>query len=209
MIKGVSTGILQDMIEAGKISKEELQKRQNVAQALVENSPPDTPVGDAEWRERFKDEYKKQTGQTLKDIPVYSTPELKDGVFVVPLLNQKISAGTGTDLPEEDEVTALIPVPAYLAKYGKNIAALKVDGDSMYPTLNRGDLVVCDSCGWSGEGIYVLRMGGEGFVKRITKAPGKVVIISDNPKYPLREEPEGSQDLEIIGRVHCAITKME
>jgi len=42
-----------------------------------------------------------------------------------------------------------------------------------------------------------------------TKAPGKLVIISDNPKYPVREEPEGSQDFEIIGRVHCAIKNME
>jgi len=79
----------------------------------------------------------------------------------------------------------------------------------MYPTLERGDMVVCDSCGWSGEGIYALRMGGDGFVKRLTKAPGKLVIISDNPKYPPREEPEESQDYEIIGRVHCAIKNME
>jgi phage repressor protein C with HTH and peptisase S24 domain len=70
-------------------------------------------------------------------------------------------------------------------------------------------MVVCDSGGWSGEGIYAVRMGGSGFVKRITKAPGKIVIISDNPKYPAREEPEESEDIKIIGRVHCAITKVE
>jgi phage repressor protein C with HTH and peptisase S24 domain len=70
-------------------------------------------------------------------------------------------------------------------------------------------MVVCDSCGWSGEGIYALRMSGAGFVKRITKRPGKLVIISDNPKYPPQEEPEESEDIEIIGRVHCAITKIE
>jgi phage repressor protein C with HTH and peptisase S24 domain len=79
----------------------------------------------------------------------------------------------------------------------------------MEPTLHRGDMVVCDSMGWSGEGIYAVRMGGSGFVKRLTKAPGKVVIISDNPKYPLREEPEESEDFQVIGRVHCAITKVE
>jgi phage repressor protein C with HTH and peptisase S24 domain len=79
----------------------------------------------------------------------------------------------------------------------------------MEPTLRRGDMVVCDSCGWSGEGIYAVRMGGSGFVKRLTKAPGKVVIISDNPKYPVREESEDSEDFQVIGRVHCAITKVE
>jgi phage repressor protein C with HTH and peptisase S24 domain len=70
-------------------------------------------------------------------------------------------------------------------------------------------MVVCDSCGWSGEGVYGLRIGGEGFVKRLTKRPGKLVIISDNPKYPTREEPEESQDIQIIGRVRCAIKEME
>jgi phage repressor protein C with HTH and peptisase S24 domain len=52
-------------------------------------------------------------------------------------------------------------------------------------------------------------MSGAGFVKRITKRPGKLVIISDNPKYPPQEEPEESGDIEIIGRVHCAIIKVE
>jgi len=130
------------------------------------------------------------------------------GAFVVPLLDQRLSAGVGSHLPEDDECTALIRVPSHLSQYGKNLAALTVDGDSMYPTLQRGDMVVCDSCGWSGEGIYALRMSGEGFVKRLSKKPGKIVIISDNEKYPAYEESEASDDIQIIGRVHCAITKI-
>jgi len=144
-----------------------------------------------------------------KRLTIYSASELPEGSFVVPLLDQRLSAGGGSNLPEVDKVTALVRVPAYLSHYGDQIAALIVDGDSMYPTLNRGDMVVCDSSGWSGEGIYALRMGGEGFVKRLTKRPGKIVIISDNPKYPPQEEAEDSQDIQIIGRVHCAITKVE
>jgi len=145
----------------------------------------------------------------LKGLPIYSESKLPEGSFVVPLLDQRLSAGGGAHLPEGDKAAALVRVPAYLSRYGDNIAALTVDGDSMFPTLSRGDMVVCDSCGWSGEGIYALRMSGEGFVKRVTKAPGKIVILSDNPKYPPREEPEESQDIQIIGRVHCAITKVE
>jgi phage repressor protein C with HTH and peptisase S24 domain len=145
----------------------------------------------------------------LKRLPVYRDSELPDKAFIVPLLDQRLSAGSGSYLPEEDKAKALIHVPSYLSHYGDKIAALTVDGDSMYPTLHRGDMVVCDSCGWSGEGIYALRMSGAGFVKRVTKRPGKLVIISDNPKYPPQEEPEESEDIEIIGRVHCAITKIE
>jgi phage repressor protein C with HTH and peptisase S24 domain len=144
-----------------------------------------------------------------KPIPYYSPGDLPEGSFVVPLLDQQLSAGAGAALPEDDQPKALIAVPGYLRQYGENIAALAVDGDSMDPTLHRGDMVVCDSMGWSGEGIYAVRIGGAGFVKRLTKAPGKLVIISDNPKYPAREEPEGSEDFEIIGRVHCAIKRVE
>jgi phage repressor protein C with HTH and peptisase S24 domain len=145
----------------------------------------------------------------FKRVPVYSETELPEGAFIVPLMEQRLSAGSGSYLSEEDAVTALVHVPAYLSRYGDKIAALTVDGDSMYPTLRRGDMVICDSCGWSGEGVYALRMNGEGFVKRLTQKPGKIVVISDNPKYESYEEPEGDQGFDIIGRVHCAITKME
>jgi len=148
-----------------------------------------------------------ETGQ--KHLQIYRSSEIPEGAFIVPLLDQQLSAGSGSYLPESDETTALVHVPAYLSRFGKNIKVLAVDGDSMYPTLSRRDMVVCDSCGWSGEGIYALRISGEGFVKRLTKAPGKLVIISDNPKYPLREEPEESEDIQIIGRVHCAIKELE
>jgi len=209
-IKGLTTSILEDMVKDGKISKTELQKRLEIARAMAEKAPPDTPI-DEEWGRRVDAEYERQESLPLGSTPVYTLADLENNgkAFVIPLLNQKLSAGGGQELPQKDEATALIPIPNHLAKYGKNIAALTVEGDSMYPTLHRGDMVVCDSCGWSGEGIYALRMSGDGFVKRLTKAPGKIVIISDNPKYPPREEPEGSEDIEIIGRVHCAITSME
>jgi len=207
-IKGLTTDALEDMVEEGKISKAELQKRLEIARAMAEKTPPDTPV-DEVWVREVDIEYKKSLppGST----PVYTRADLENNgkAFVIPLLSQKLSAGSGQELSQYDEVTALIPIPIHLAKYGKNLAALTVEGDSMYPTLDRGDTVVCDSCGWSGEGVYALRMSGDGFVKRLTKAPGKLVIISDNPKYPVREESEESQDFEIIGRVHCAIKNME
>jgi transcriptional regulator with XRE-family HTH domain len=205
-IKGLTTDILQDMVEDGKISKAELQKRIEIARAMAAKADPDTPIDDT-WAKAVNDEYKKQN--PVRPLKVYRPSNFPEGSFVVPLLDQRLSAGPGAALPEADEARALIHVPGYLARYGENIAALEVDGDSMEPTLHRGDMVVCDSMGWSGEGIYAVRMGGSGLVKRLTKAPGKVVIISDNPKYPVREESEDSEDFQVIGRVHCAITKVE
>lgn len=128
--------------------------------------------------------------------------------FLIPLLNQSLSAGFGADLPENDEPVSMIPVPDYLRPYKKDLAALYVDGDSMEPTLSRGDLVVCDSCGWSGEGIYALRMNGNGYVKRLSARPGMLMIMSDNKQYQTIEEPITSEAVEIIGRVRCVLKKV-
>jgi phage repressor protein C with HTH and peptisase S24 domain/DNA-binding XRE family transcriptional regulator len=178
--------------------------------ARAADFPPDMEVTgelsqkiDEHWRQ-----VKKVAGG--HPVPLYSKDDFADrGGFEVPVLHQKLSAGTGSPLPENDEAEAFVRVPARLKRYGKNLAALTVEGDSMYPTLDRGDLVICDSCGWSGEGVYALRMSGEGFVKRITRDPGKIIIISDNPKYPIREYKDDVADFEIIGRVHCAIKNLE
>jgi hypothetical protein len=203
IISGLTDGLLE-----GVADKEELRARRDIALAEARKADPETPVDDA-WAERVNAAFIKQHPSGTKPLPVYHSSGLPEGSFVVPLLDQRLSAGPGAALPETDEAKALIPVPGYLARYGQDLAALTVEGDSMEPSLHRGDMVVCDSHGWSGEGIYAVRMGGSGFVKRLTKAPGKVVVISDNTKYPVREEPEESEDFAIIGRVHCAITKVE
>lgn len=128
--------------------------------------------------------------------------------FTVPLLNQRLSAGSGSDLPEKDDPVSMIPVPEYLRQYKKDLAALYVDGDSMEPTLKRGDLVVCDSCGWSGEGIYALQMNGNGYVKRLSTRPGLLMIMSDNKHYQTIEEPIESEAVKIIGRVRCVLKRV-
>jgi len=201
IIKGLTSDFMEDWSEE---EKKEYQRKMKILKTGAFS--PEMPLDDFTRIVKAVDD-----NPPNNKIPIYTSPDLDNNekAFVIPLLNQKLSAGKGQELSQKEENTALIPIPSYLAKFGKNIAALTVEGDSMYPTLERGDMVVCDSCGWSGEGIYALRMGGDGFVKRLTKAPGKLIIISDNPKYPPREEPEESQDYEIIGRVHCAIKNME
>ena len=145
----------------------------------------------------------------FKQIPIYSERDLPEGAFIVPLIDQKLSAGDGAFLPEEDQVTALVHVPSYLSRYGDKIKALTVDGDSMSPTLHRGDIVVCDSNGYSGEGVYAIQEDGTGIVKRITKEEGSFYIVSDNGKYARRKAPEEGDNFRIIGRIHCAITSVE
>lgn len=129
--------------------------------------------------------------------------------FFVPVLNQKLSAGFGQLVPDTPEVAGYMEVPRYLRYYGENLGLLYIIGDSMEPTLRRGDLVLCDSCGYDGEGLYAVRYCGDFYAKRILKKGDKYIIISDNKSYPLLEEPVASDDISIVGRVHYIIKKCD
>ena len=130
-----------------------------------------------------------------------------DNTFLVPILNQELSAGHGDLLPEEDVIEGLLSLPIWLRKkYGNNLGALHVHGDSMQPTLNDGDMVVCDSLGWDkSDGIFAIRLNGNGYVKRLQVVSGKVLIKSDNPNYETITEPLDSNAMNVIGKVRLII----
>lgn len=130
--------------------------------------------------------------------------------FLVPVLNQQLSAGKGDILPESDEIKGLVEVPGFLREYKDHIACLYVHGDSMQPTLNNGDMVVCSSLGWDkSEGLYAIKLNGNGYVKRLQVGNGKIIIHSDNPKYSPIEEPINSDNFEVIGKVLMIMKKAD
>jgi phage repressor protein C with HTH and peptisase S24 domain len=135
--------------------------------------------------------------------------DVKDSDFVIPFIDQKVSAGAGQELSESDQIRTFIRAPKFLSSYGRDVTALQVAGDSMEPTLRDGDIVISDTLGWRKEGIYVIQLHGESFVKRLSKRVKRYVIISDNTAYPTIEEPFESEWLRIIGIVHCAVRAME
>jgi phage repressor protein C with HTH and peptisase S24 domain len=86
-----------------------------------------------------------------------------------------------------------------------NLSIVRVEGDSMAPTLNAGDDILVD-LGDAGErlrdGIYVLRIDDALVVKRIALNPvgRRITVQSDNPAYP--DWPDcGLDDIKPIGRV--------
>ena len=84
-----------------------------------------------------------------------------------------------------------------------DLAIVRVDGDSMYPTLNDGDWILVDRTQrrLNREGIYALQVGDACWVKRVTlNLRDKLVrVISDNPIYSAQELSE--EELTCIGRV--------
>jgi hypothetical protein len=132
-----------------------------------------------------------------------------NGLLTVKRHPVMVSAGPGAVVTEElgkpcfafDErwLKALTPTaPA-------NLSIVRVEGDSMAPTLNAGDDILVD-LGDAGDrlrdGIYVLRIDDALVVKRIALNPigRRLTVQSDNPAYP--DWPDcGLGDIQPIGRV--------
>ena len=85
------------------------------------------------------------------------------------------------------------------------LSIVRVEGDSMSPTLNDGDDILVDlgDCGERlRDGIYVLRVDDALVVKRLALSPlgRRVTVQSDNPAYP--DWPDrGLDEINCIGRV--------
>ena len=136
-------------------------------------------------------------------------PAAANGLVSVKRHPVTVSAGPGAIVAEElgkpyfafDErwLKALTPsAPA-------NLSIVRVEGDSMAPTLNAGDDILVD-LGDGAErlrdGIYVLRIDEAMVVKRIAMNPvgRRLTVQSDNPAYP--DWPDwGLDDIKPIGRV--------
>lgn len=106
--------------------------------------------------------------------------------------NVNASAGGGAINFEEDyELIAVDSVFLNsLTKSGnitsKHIIAINVLGDSMSPTLNDKDIVLCDTTKFdiNKGGVFVVLGSGGLFVKRVgLTIDGKIELISDNKNY--------------------------
>jgi repressor LexA len=123
----------------------------------------------------------------------------------VPRIDVGASAGPGGLVDAEDRRQPFAFPPALLRQLGVRTSAasmIRVEGDSMSPTLEDGDeiLVNRDEQRVSGRGgIFVLRVEGVLMVKRLRAAVGGIEMVSDNPAYPLRLLP--ARDVDVVGRV--------
>ncbi len=112
-----------------------------------------------------------------------------------------VSEGLGKPYFGFDErwLKALTGTPA------ANLSIVRVEGDSMSPTLNDGDDILVDLGDCADrlrDGIYVLRADDALVVKRLALNPmgRRVTVQSDNPAYP--DWPDcGLDEINCIGRV--------
>jgi hypothetical protein len=129
-------------------------------------------------------------------------------LVIVPRLSLGASAGAGSLDEDEAAADAIAFNPRWLRDLGgrpDSLSIIRVDGESMAPTLNDGDDIMVDRSDGAErlrDGIYVLRLDDALMVKRVamTLRRERFSIRSDNAAFPSWEEidPAG---VSIVGRV--------
>lgn len=138
-----------------------------------------------------------------------STPRAAPMV-AVPRLDVGASACLGAVDLDERRLGGIAFDPQWLRSLGfsaataRQLSLIRVEGDSMSPTLANGDEILVDHSDAAErlrEGIYVLRLEGGLVVKRVALgASGQISVRSDNPAYP--EWPDADPaSIDFVGRV--------
>lgn len=140
------------------------------------------------------------------DYLVNGTLDTKDlktsNLYLVPELNSLSEVER-----EEEIINSIISLPYSITKqYGKNLIVLTIQGDSMQPTLYDSDLVVCDTLGWDKtDGLFAVKINGQGYIKRIQVGNEKLYLMSDNSNYKSFEISLDNDNINIIGKVRLII----
>lgn len=131
----------------------------------------------------------------------------RDSLKLVPKLAVGASAGAGA-LADGEALAGKVGFDEqWLRKLGvepRNVSLIRVEGDSMQPTLNDGDDIMVDKGAALKplrDGIHVIRIDGVLMVKRLAPAPGgRLSVLSDNPAYPSWPDRDPAE-VQVVGRV--------
>jgi Peptidase S24-like len=136
-----------------------------------------------------------------------ASPVARSGLRLIPKLAVGASAGPGAMNDAEALAGKIGFDEKWLRRLGvdpAHLSLIRVNGDSMAPTLNNGDDIMVDSSAATGalrDGIHVIRVDEVLMVKRLAKGPtGRLSVLSDNPAYPDWADVDGAS-VAIIGRV--------
>ena len=128
--------------------------------------------------------------------------------FLIPLYPQKSGE---SNISEKGLYVKIMPLKSWvqnaLQVNPDNLSMLLVEGESMSPTFNPGDILIIDrSRGKENleEGFYLITLNGSSpLLKRLQPMlGGKIKIISDNPRYEsMTVSLEESEEIRILGRI--------
>ena len=128
-----------------------------------------------------------------------------DGIYRIPVF-ETVSAGFGAYASCDiiDYIPVFVKNPAEVP----DLMGIRVSGDSMYPKIEDGDIIVVhkQSSVDSGSIAVVLLDNEEGLVKKMEYGSGWIDLISINPEYKTKHF-EGAEvlRLQVVGLVRQVI----
>jgi len=146
--------------------------------------------------------------ENAKEVLSLSNSEyIGEDYILIPMVDGAISAGNGLAPIEYSEIEIKLAFRKdWLQRKGdyRKMSLIRVEGDSMEPTLFSGDIVLVDgnkSYVDLNGGIYAIYVNDAIMIKRIQLLfnEKKLKIISDNSKYePIVVSPD---DIHVIGKI--------
>ncbi len=125
----------------------------------------------------------------------------QENIYQIPVF-ESVSAGFGAYA--NNEILDYLPVVLNSRYEAENTLAIKVKGDSMYPKIEDGDIIIVrkQNSVDSGDIAVLLLNGEEGLVKKVLYGDDWIVLHSVNPEYKDRKfEKQEVLRLQIIGKV--------
>ena len=137
----------------------------------------------------------------------HQEPDAPNPTALVPVYDIDVSAGHGSIVDAEEHISNLAFSKRYLldmtSARGNQLAAIKVRGDSMTPTIQHEDMVVIDMTkdNLDYDGLFVIRIGEALQIKRIGRGSKRtsVMEIADNSLYPPVDTER--TEIDVVGKV--------
>ncbi len=129
----------------------------------------------------------------------------QDKIYRIPVF-ATVSAGFGSYA--EDDIVDYLPMLIDNPYDVDDTIAIKVKGDSMYPKIEDGDIIVVrkQESVDSGDIAVMLLDGEEGLVKKVVYGPTWIELHSLNPDYKTRRfDNEEVLRLRVVGKVQKVV----
>lgn len=129
-----------------------------------------------------------------------------DYSYVQKLVDVHVSAGDGAEATDGNGIEELAFKTKWLLMQGlsaKNLRVVACRGDSMSPTIPEDSTLLVDISqnDFVREGVYVIRLDGHLFAKRLQRGQGgSIHVISDNTLYDKIIVTPEKHDFQIIGK---------
>ena len=142
---------------------------------------------------------------------LHTTPDILLGMEYEPQHSQGLqipvlgTVAAGIPISAVEDILDYEEVPQSWGNQGE-FFALKINGDSMEPRMESGDVVIVkqQSDANSGDTVIVLVNGDDATCKRLQKTNNGIMLVSTNPKYPpifYSEEDIQTKPVVILGKV--------